>query len=78
MSGPDERLMRLQMPFWNLVMDHYFRMEMEGWHRLPAGPSLLIGVPSGGSLTMDAWTVALQWYRRFGDGASCTGRRTTS
>jgi hypothetical protein len=25
-------------------MDHYFRMEMEGWHRLPASPSLLIGV----------------------------------
>jgi len=66
-SGPNERLMRLQMPFWNLVMDHYFRMEMEGWDRLPASPSLLIGVHSGGSLTMDAWTVSLQWYRRFGD-----------
>ena len=66
-GGPDERLMRLQMPFWNLLMDHYFRMEMEGWDRLPTGPSLLIGVHSGGSLTMDAWTVALQWYRRFGD-----------
>ena len=64
--GPDQRLMRLQAPFWNLVMDHYFRMEMEGWHRLPAEPSLLIGVHSGGSLTMDAWTVALQWHRRFG------------
>ena len=55
------------MPFWNLAMDHYFRMEMEGWDRLPEGPSLLIGVHSGGALTMDAWTVALQWYRRFGD-----------
>jgi 1-acyl-sn-glycerol-3-phosphate acyltransferase len=65
-SGPDERLMRLQMPFWSFVMDHYFRMETEGWHRLPAEPSLLIGVHSGGSLTMDAWTVAFQWYRRFG------------
>src|SRR6187551_1081409 len=66
LSGPDERLMRAQMPLWNLVMDHYFRMEMEGWDRLPAESSLLIGVHSGGSLTMDAWTVALQWYRRFG------------
>jgi 1-acyl-sn-glycerol-3-phosphate acyltransferase len=65
-DGPDERVMRTQMPFWNFVMDHYFRMEMEGWHRLPAEPSLLIGVHSGGSLTMDAWTVAFQWYRRFG------------
>jgi 1-acyl-sn-glycerol-3-phosphate acyltransferase len=65
-AGPSERLMRAQAPFWNLVMDHYFRMEMEGWHHLPAEPSLLIGVHSGGSLTMDAWTVALQWHRRFG------------
>jgi 1-acyl-sn-glycerol-3-phosphate acyltransferase len=59
--------MRLQMPIWNLLMDHYFRMEMEGWHRLPPGPVLLIGVHSGGSLTMDAWTVFFQWYRRFGN-----------
>jgi 1-acyl-sn-glycerol-3-phosphate acyltransferase len=66
-SGPDERFMRLQMPVWNLLMDHYFRMEMDGWHRLPDGPSLLIGIHSGGSLTMDAWTVAFQWYRHFGD-----------
>jgi 1-acyl-sn-glycerol-3-phosphate acyltransferase len=63
---PDPRLMRLQMPFWNLVMDHYFRMEIEGWHRLPDEPALLIGVHSGGSLTMDAWTIGFQWYRRFG------------
>jgi hypothetical protein len=27
----------------------------------------LIGIHSGGSLTMDAWTVAFQWYRRFGE-----------
>src|SRR3954470_6393655 len=66
LDGADERLMRAQAPFWNLVMDHYFRMEMEGWDRLPAERSLLIGVHSGGALTMDAWTVALQWHRRFG------------
>src|SRR3954468_1774407 len=68
LDGADARLMRAQAPFWNLVMDHYFRMEMEGWHRLPAEPSLLIGVHSGAALTMDAWTVALQWHRRFGGG----------
>jgi hypothetical protein len=28
LSGPDERLMRAQSPLWNLLMDHYFRMEM--------------------------------------------------
>lgn len=67
LEGPDPRLMNAQKHFWNLVMDHYFRMETDGWHRLPDEASLLVGVHSGGSLTMDAWTVALQWWRRFGD-----------
>src|SRR3954465_6399165 len=65
-TGPDERLMRLQAPFWNLVMDHYFRMEMEGWDRLAAQPSLLGGGLPGGALPMGAGTLALQWHRRFG------------
>jgi 1-acyl-sn-glycerol-3-phosphate acyltransferase len=65
-NGPDHSFMRLQMPVWNFLMDHYFRMEMDGWQRLPERPSLLVGVHSGGSLTMDAWTVVFQWYRRFG------------
>jgi 1-acyl-sn-glycerol-3-phosphate acyltransferase len=65
-NGPDHSFMRLQMPVWNFLMDHYFRMEMNGWQRLPQRPSLLVGVHSGGSLTMDAWTVVFQWYRRFG------------
>src|SRR3954454_20790196 len=66
LDGGSERLQRAQAPFWNLVMDHYFRMEMEGWDGLPQEPSLLVGVHSGGSLTIDAWTVGLQWSRRFG------------
>lgn len=67
-DGPNYSLLDVQMPFWNLVMDHYFRMEMEGFHRVPEDPALLIGVHSGGALTMDAWTLGFQWYRRFGRG----------
>jgi 1-acyl-sn-glycerol-3-phosphate acyltransferase len=54
-----------QNPVWNFLCDHYFRLEIEGWHRIPAEPSLLIGIHSGGSLTMDAWTLVHSWYRRF-------------
>jgi 1-acyl-sn-glycerol-3-phosphate acyltransferase len=49
-----------------LVNDHYFRLDTDGWHRLPEAPVLLIGVHSGGALTMDAWTFVFEWYRRFG------------
>lgn len=61
-----DRFRRRQQALWNLVMDHYFRMEIHGWHRLPDPPALLIGVHAGGIIPMDAYTVGFQWYRRFG------------
>jgi 1-acyl-sn-glycerol-3-phosphate acyltransferase len=65
-SGPNETFMRyVQNPLFNLLCDHYFRLETDGWHRIPDEPSLLIGTHSGGALTMDAWTLVHSWYRRF-------------
>ncbi|OHV06503.1 lysophospholipid acyltransferase family protein [Mycobacterium talmoniae] len=66
LSGPNEKFMRyVQDPIWNFLCDHYFRLEIDGWHRVPAEPSLLIGIHSGGALTMDAWTLVHAWQRRF-------------
>jgi 1-acyl-sn-glycerol-3-phosphate acyltransferase len=67
LEGPDQRLLRLQRPVWEILCKYYFRLEITGWHRLPAETSLLIGVHSGGALTMDAWTFVFAWWRRFGD-----------
>jgi 1-acyl-sn-glycerol-3-phosphate acyltransferase len=67
LNGPDPELMNAQAPLWNALMDYYFRLEIGGWERLPDEPSLLIGVHSGGPLTMDAWTVVLSWWRHFGE-----------
>ena len=64
---PDRRLMAVQRPVWDLLCDHYFRLEISGWERLPDEPSLLVGVHSGCALTMDAWTLVAAWYRRFGE-----------
>jgi hypothetical protein len=66
-EGRDARLMMLQRPLWSLLCDHYLRLEVFGWEGLPAETSLLVGVHSGGALTMDAWTLVAEWYRRFGD-----------
>ena len=60
-------LMELQKYLFNPVMDYWFRMEIEGWERLPKAPSLLIGIHSGAPFVWDAWTVGFQWWRRFGD-----------
>jgi 1-acyl-sn-glycerol-3-phosphate acyltransferase len=65
-AGPNETFMRyVQSPIWDFLCDHYFRVEIDGWHKIPDEPSLLIGIHSGGSLTMDAWTLVHSWYRHF-------------
>jgi 1-acyl-sn-glycerol-3-phosphate acyltransferase len=67
LDGPDTAFMERQKYFWNPLVDYWFRMEMEGWERLPDPPALLIGIHSGAPFVWDAWTVGIQWWRRFGD-----------
>src|SRR5436853_2643313 len=67
LEAQDMRFMERQKYFWNPLIDYWFRMEMEGWDRLPDEPSLLIGIHSGAPFVWDAWTVGIQWWRRFGD-----------
>ncbi len=65
LNSADPRLMQRQSGVWNNLMDHYFRLELDGFENLPDEPCLLIGVHSGGPLTMDAWTVIMGWWRQF-------------
>ncbi|HKP88546.1 MAG TPA: lysophospholipid acyltransferase family protein [Thermoleophilaceae bacterium] len=67
LDGPDYDFMSRQQYFWNPLVDYWFRMEMGGWDRLPEAPALLIGIHSGAPFVWDAWTVGIQWWRRFGD-----------
>ena len=60
-------LMELQKYVFNPLMDLWFRMEIEGWEKLPEPPALLIGVHAGAPFVWDAWTVGFQWWRRFGN-----------
>src|SRR5918996_946517 len=59
--------MERQKFLWNPLVDYWFRMEMEGWEKLPDPPALLIGIHSGAPFVWDAWTVGIQWWRHFGD-----------
>jgi 1-acyl-sn-glycerol-3-phosphate acyltransferase len=67
LEAQDMQFMERQKYFWNPLMDYWFRMEMEGWERLPDPPALLIGIHSGAPFVWDAWTVGIQWWRHFGD-----------
>ena len=58
--------LEVQKYLWNPLMDWWFRMEIDGWENVPNHPSLLIGIHSGAPFVWDAWTVGIQWWRRFG------------
>ncbi|HME48847.1 lysophospholipid acyltransferase family protein [Mycobacterium sp.] len=66
LGGQDETTMQRQKFFWNTLVDYWFRMEMDGWENLPEPPVLLVGIHSGAPFVWDAWTVGVQWWRRFG------------
>lgn len=66
LSGQEETTMQRQKFFWNALIDYWFRMEMDGWENVPKTPVLLVGIHSGAPFVWDAWTVGVQWWRRFG------------
>ena len=66
LSGFDETTLQRQKFFWNLLVDYWFRMEIDGWENVGDPPALLVGIHSGAPFVWDAWTVGLQWWRRFG------------
>jgi len=62
---PSDTLLKVQQPLYDLLNKYYFRLEVEGWEHVPAEPSLVVGVHSGGALTMDAWTLVNAWHVHF-------------
>jgi len=64
-AGQNPDVMNKQSGIWDFLLDYYFRFEMTGWDRLPDQASMLIGIHSGTWLTMDAWTLCAQWWRRY-------------
>ena len=66
LDAQDLGWMERQKYLWNPLMDYWFRMEIEGFEKLPEPPALLIGIHSGAPFVWDAWTVGFQWWRHFG------------
>ena len=66
LAGQDETTLQRQKFFWNVLVDYWFRMEIDGWENVGEAPVLLVGIHSGAPFVWDAWTVGIQWWRRFG------------
>ena len=67
LEGPDWGFMERQKYLWNPLVDYWFRMEVEGWEKIPEPPALLVGIHSGAPFVWDAWTVGVHWWRHFGE-----------
>jgi 1-acyl-sn-glycerol-3-phosphate acyltransferase len=61
----NETVLKLQQPLMDVLNKYWFRLEVEGWERVPDDTCLVIGVHSGGALTVDAWTLVNAWHEHF-------------
>ena len=64
-EAPSAETIQTQNKIWKYLLEYYFRVEMAGWEKLPASPTLLAGIHSGTWLTMDAWVLCALWLRKF-------------
>jgi 1-acyl-sn-glycerol-3-phosphate acyltransferase len=63
----DPDYIRRVLPLWRAVMATYFRGEVRGLDNIPdAGPVLLVGNHSGGTMIADTFVFATAFYTKFG------------
>jgi 1-acyl-sn-glycerol-3-phosphate acyltransferase len=63
----DPNYIRRMLPIWRGGLRAYFRSEVRGLDNIPAdGPSLLVGNHSGGTMIVDTFVFATEFYNHFG------------
>jgi 1-acyl-sn-glycerol-3-phosphate acyltransferase len=63
----DPDYIRRVLPIWRAGLGNYFRSEVRGMDNIPrSGPALLVGNHSGGTLIVDTFVFATEFYSHFG------------
>lgn len=63
----DPRYIRRVLPLWRAALGTYFRAEVRGLDNIPErGPALLVGNHSGGTMIVDTFIFATEFYDHFG------------
>jgi 1-acyl-sn-glycerol-3-phosphate acyltransferase len=62
----DPEYIRRTLPILRTFFHTYFRGEVRGLEHIPAGPALLVGNHSGGTMIADTFVFATCFYERFG------------
>jgi 1-acyl-sn-glycerol-3-phosphate acyltransferase len=63
----DPDYIRRVLPLWRAALGTYFRGEVRGLENIPdSGPALLVGNHSGGTMIVDTFLFASEFYAHFG------------
>ena len=63
----DPEYIRRVLPLWRAALRTYFRAEVRGLDNIPnTGPALLVGNHSGGTVIVDTFAFATEFYAHFG------------
>ena len=62
----DPEYIRQTLPLLRATMSRYHRAEVRGLEHIPDGPALLVGNHSGGTVIVDTFLFALEFYAKFG------------
>ena len=64
-AEPDLDLIKLVVPVIELL-SAYFRSEVEGLERVPAGPALMVANHNAGITSIEPFLLGMRWYQRTG------------
>lgn len=66
LDGRDRHYIESMMPLLKGLYDYYFRVQTDGWEKIPSGQVLIVGSHNGGLAAPDMHMMMYDWFRRFG------------
>ena len=66
LSARDPAAIERMLPVWEWLYANYFRVQTDGWERIPDGQVLFVGSHNGGLASPDLPMFMVDWFRRYG------------
>src|SRR3954464_10545496 len=73
LSRRDPAFIRLVMPAFEFMFQHYHHASIEGFEHVPRGRALVVGNHNGGIMAPDMYAFMLAFWQRFGVDAPSHG-----
>ncbi|MEL7083398.1 MAG: 1-acyl-sn-glycerol-3-phosphate acyltransferase [Cyanobacteria bacterium J06597_1] len=66
LTDRDPAAIERMLPVWEWLYTHYFRVQTDGWDRIPDDPVLFVGSHNGGLASPDLPMFMVDWFRHYG------------